>query len=374
MVAIKSVFLLLALGVEALAASSPSATCTSKYGTVSIASNKIPRATTSVQTKVTVIRKVTRRVTVIVVPKAKTTTQKVTVKSTVTATANPNVKVATSTVTDEQTTVLTRKFTTTLVATSFTTTTKVTTSTISAAPSFHPIKEFGGYVAKKAKRGAVGDLRMAVAKSQYVQRVDCTKRIPYTSIKTTTTVVQGPRKTVAAKTSTKVVTTTQTETSTEYPDDVTRTVTETVSPTVTSFVSVTDVSSSTETVTVETIIPAAEPVYAACGANNMMVTANGGRPVPYVDMTVGFGVASVGAAQGDAYKCCTACMQNSLCFLSFLSDGDGSCTHITTNTNVCPNGQIQVGQYKSQAGATDTYHWMNGPCGYLINGGDVSGI
>lgn len=102
-------------------------------------------------------------------------------------------------------------------------------------------------MAKKAKRGAVGDLRMAIAKSQYVQRVDCTKRIPYTSIKTTTTVVQGPRKTVAAKTSTKVVTTTQTETSTEYPDDVTSTVTETVSPTVTNFVSVTDTSSSTET-------------------------------------------------------------------------------------------------------------------------------
>ncbi|PTD02196.1 hypothetical protein FCULG_00012246, partial [Fusarium culmorum] len=355
-VAIKSVFLLLALGVEALAASSPSATCTSKYGTVSIASNKIPRATTSVQTKVTVIRKVTRRVTVIVVPKAKTTTQKVTVKSTVTATANPNVKVATSTATDEQTTVLTRKFTTTLVATSFTTTTKVTTSTISAAPSFKPIKEFGGYQARKAKRDAVGGLRMALAKSQYVQRVDCTKRIPYTSIKTTTTVVQGPRKTVAAKT---------------IPDDVTSTVTETVSPTVTNFVSVTDTSSSTETVTVETIIPAAEPVYAACGANNMMVTANGGHPVPFVDMTIEFGVASVGAAQGDAYKCCTSCMQNPLCFLSFLADQDGSCTILYSSTNVCPNGQIQVGNYKSQAGSSSTYHWMNGPCGYIVNGGEV---
>ncbi|KAM0387149.1 hypothetical protein ACHAQC_011075 [Fusarium culmorum] len=338
---------------------------------LSIASNKIPRATTSVQTKVTVIRKVTRRVTVIVVPKAKTTTQKVTVKSTVTATANPNVKVATSTATDEQTTVLTRKFTTTLVATSFTTTTKVTTSTISAAPSFKPIKEFGGYQARKAKRDAVGGLRMALAKSQYVQRVDCTKRIPYTSIKTTTTVVQGPRKTVAAKTSTKVVTTTQTETSTEYPDDVTSTVTETVSPTVTNFVSVTDTSSSTETVTVETIIPAAEPVYAACGANNMMVTANGGHPVPFVDMTIEFGVASVGAAQGDAYKCCTSCMQNPLCFLSFLADQDGSCTILYSSTNVCPNGQIQVGNYKSQAGSSSTYHWMNGPCGYIVNGGEV---
>ncbi|CAF3447488.1 unnamed protein product [Fusarium graminearum] len=194
---------------------------------------------------------------------------------------------------------------------------------------------------------------------------------PYTSIKTTTTVVQGPRKTVAAKTSTKVVTTTQTETSTEYPDDVTSTVTETVSPTVTNFVSVTDTSSSTETITVETIIPAAEPFYAACGANNMMVTANGGRPVPYVDMTIGFGIASVGAAQGDAYKCCTSCMQNPLCFLSFLADQDGSCTVLYSNTNVCPNGQIQVGQYKSQAGSSATYHWMNGPCGYIANGGEV---
>lgn len=103
----------------------------------------------------------------------------------------------------------------------------------------------------------------------------------------------------------------------------------------------------------------------------MMVTANGGRPVPYVDMTIGFGIASVGAAQGDAYKCCTSCMQNPLCFLSFLADQDGSCTVLYSNTNVCPNGQIQVGQYKSQAGSSATYHWMNGPCGYIANGGEV---
>ncbi|KAM0496281.1 hypothetical protein ACHAP8_007542 [Fusarium lateritium] len=372
MVTVRSFFILFALGVETFAASNPTATCTSKYGTVSIPSNKIPRATTSIQTKVTVVRKVTRKITVIVIPKAKTTTQKVTVKTTVTATADPNVKVATSIVTDEQTSVITRKFTTTLVAMSFTTTTKYTTSTIPAAPSFKPIKEFGGYQAKRAKPDVIAALPMALTKSQYVQRIDCTKRIPYTSTKTTTTTVQGPRKTLAPKTSTKLVTTTETETSTEYPDEVTRTVIQTVSPTVTSFVSVTDTSSSTETVTVETIIPVAEQFYAACGASNMLVTANGGHPVPYVDMMINFGVAVADAAQGDSYKCCTTCIQNPLCFLSFLSDEDGSCTLLTSPTNVCPNGQVRIGQYKSQAGSTSTYHWMNGPCGYLENGGEVN--
>jgi hypothetical protein len=97
MVSFKSALLLLALGAEALAASAPNPVCTSRLGTVSV--SKIPRATSTVVQKVTVVKKVIRRINVYVIPRPRTTTVTDTVQETVVETADPDVETATEVVT-----------------------------------------------------------------------------------------------------------------------------------------------------------------------------------------------------------------------------------------------------------------------------------
>lgn len=97
MVSFKSALLLLALGTEALAATAPNPVCNSRLGTVSVA--KIPRVTSTVVQKVTVVKKVIRRINVYVIPRPRTTTVTDTVQETVVETADPEVDTATETVT-----------------------------------------------------------------------------------------------------------------------------------------------------------------------------------------------------------------------------------------------------------------------------------
>jgi hypothetical protein len=97
MVSFKSALLLLALTAEALATSAPNPVCTSRLGTVSV--SKIPRATSTVVQKVTVVKKVIRRINTYVIPRPRTTTVTDTVQETVVETADPDVKTATEVVT-----------------------------------------------------------------------------------------------------------------------------------------------------------------------------------------------------------------------------------------------------------------------------------
>ncbi|KAM0549436.1 hypothetical protein ACHAPJ_009422 [Fusarium lateritium] len=377
MVALKSV-LLLALGTEALAASSSDVVCQSKYGTSSIASSKIPRATTTVKNNVTVIKKVIRKVNVVVIPRPRTTTETETVQETTTTQADPNIETATETMTDEQTKTQTRFATTTSVSTAYTTTTRYTTETVAAPAGFVPIKEYGGFVPKVKARAAApaggaaaaalpAGLRAGV---EYVQRIDCVKRIPSTSTNIVTSTVKGSRVTQKPKTKTKSMTSTETVTETEYPPNVTETETETVSPTVTEYEDRTQTVTETETVTVESVIPV-ESVYAACADSNILSTANGGNKVQDVVRTVTNNGALVTGPK-TANQCCAECQKVPSCAMSlFIEQGAGSCWHYKiADASSCANGQLSWGTYYTRSTVTTPWKFSNGPCGKLTNEGN----
>ncbi|KAM0551290.1 hypothetical protein ACHAPJ_008393 [Fusarium lateritium] len=365
MVALKpTILLLLAFGGEAIATITP-VVCATQLGTASIASDKVPRATTTVKTQVTVVKRIIRKVNVVVVPRPRTTTETETVKTTITVDADPDVETATDIVTDEQTERLTQYTTITSTSTSFTTTTKVTTSTIPAPAGFTPLGQTAQQPGKLKARAAneIPALPEARVVGQYAQRVDCTKKIPSTSIKTVTSTVQGPRKTLQPKTKTNVITTTETITETNYPPKVTETETKTVSPTVTEYETVTLGATATETVTVESVIPAAEPFYAACAASNIVglqVSQNLGVATSYDTYT--------GAATFGSYKCCVECSKKRWCFASVSSTDGATCLQYKSSAtrNVCPNGQIPWATYYPLT--NPDWQWANGPCGYLQNG------
>jgi hypothetical protein len=239
MVAFKSIIFFLAFGTEALGVTTD-VICQSKYGTKSIASNRIPRATTTVKNQITVIKKVIRKVNVVVVPKAKTTTETEIVIERTTTSADSDVETATETETGEfygsrtedvsgadgldvQITRRVMLLTRTSTSVASTTTTKYTTSTIAAPAGFVPIKEVQGYVARVKARAPAPR-----AAAEYLQRVDCVKKVPSTTTKTTTTTVKGARITLKPKTITKKTTSVVTITETEHGPEVTDTETETI--------------------------------------------------------------------------------------------------------------------------------------------------
>lgn len=144
---------------------------------------------------------------------------------------------------------MTRYTTITSTTTSITTSTSTSTSTISAPAGFTALLNAPDYRAKvkaRADSGPVVNVLAAPAK-QYPQRVDCTKKVPTTVIKTVSTTIQGPRKTLKPQTKTRTTVSTETVTETIYPEDVTITTTETVSPTVTEFEDATVQTVATET-------------------------------------------------------------------------------------------------------------------------------
>ncbi|KAF5718879.1 hypothetical protein FGLOB1_1452 [Fusarium globosum] len=244
MVALKSIIFLLAFGTEALGATTD-VICQSKYGTKSVASNKVPRATTTVMNQITVIKKVIRKVNVVVVPKAKTTTETETVIKVTTTSVDSDVETATETET-----------------------------------GFAPIKQVQGYIARVKARGPVPR-----ATTAYLQRIDCTKKIPSTTTKTITTTVQGARITLNPKTVTKKTTSFMTITVTKHGPQVTETETETVTALRVNLAQKTQTQTIPETVTIEAIVPV-DPFYAACSSNNLASTANGGKRIADFDAWV----------------------------------------------------------------------------------------
>ncbi|CVL08145.1 uncharacterized protein FMAN_14191 [Fusarium mangiferae] len=382
MVAINSLLFLLTLGAGAVAsAANPSLVCATDLGTKSVKS--IPTTTSTTVKKVTIIKKVIRKVNIIVVPIAKTTTVFTTQFVTVTTTANPDTKTATSTIISKSTLESTRIATATTTSTSTTTSTRFITSTVAEPAGFTAILDDPLYVAKRdAKK--VGKLEMlsAQASSLYPQRVSCVREVPSYSTKIVSTTVQGGRTTLKAATKTKASTVTTTITSVEYPDDVSTTVTTTVSDTVTDYTDFTTTISLTQTVTIENQVPQST-IYDACRSENILVSANGGgRVVAWVDVTSD----TIPTIFGDGYTpaaCCAECVKRSNCRIGILGKLSGydfttstTCAvFLASDTSKCADGQQPLfARYvtTNNSPLQPQYIYSNGPCGQLKNGGDLS--
>ncbi|KAF4440618.1 hypothetical protein F53441_12239 [Fusarium austroafricanum] len=154
---------------------------------------------------------------------------------------------------DTTTTIEVRLHTTTSTSTSSTTTTRyTTTSTIPASAGFTPAKGPDWWPKIKArgslKERAAPEVFLAGLQSnpEFVQRADCTKKVPTTSIKVTTITVQGTRVTANPKTKTKVVTSITTTIETQYPPKVTKTQTKTTTSTATEYDDRTETAAATE--------------------------------------------------------------------------------------------------------------------------------
>ncbi|CCT63638.1 uncharacterized protein FFUJ_05212 [Fusarium fujikuroi IMI 58289] len=378
MVALKSIVFFLAFGTEALGATTD-VICQSKYGTKSVASNKVPRATTTVMNQITVIKRVIRKVNVVVVPKAKTTTETETVIRVTTTSVDSDVETATETETGEfteieasdlssaecldiQTTNRIMLLARTSTSVSSTTTTKYSTSTIAAPSGFVPIKEVKGYIARVKARGPVPR-----ATTAYLQRIDCTKKIPSTTTKTVTTTVKGARITLKPKTVTKMATSFMTITVTEHGPQVTET--ETVTALRVNLAQRTQTQTIPETVTVESIVPA-DPFYAACSSNNLASTANGGKRIADFDAWVANRPIYISGLTS-AYACCVECQKKQNCLMSRSSAGGASCwLYLTPSDDAC-SAQINWLTYRTDSGSLE-WTYSNGPCGRAINGQESS--
>lgn len=99
MVSLKSLFVFLTLGAEVLAAASPSLVCATDLGTKSL--KNVPTSTSTTVKRITVVKKVIRKVNVVVVPVAKTTTVRTTEYTTTTVVAGPETETETSTETSK---------------------------------------------------------------------------------------------------------------------------------------------------------------------------------------------------------------------------------------------------------------------------------
>ncbi|CAF3479035.1 hypothetical protein SNK05_007537 [Fusarium graminearum] len=158
----------------------------------------------------------TRKVNVVVIPRPTTTTFTDVKTITETTQADPDVETAIETKADVTTTIEVRLHTTTSISTSSRTITAyTTTSTIQAPAGFTPAKG-SDWLPKIKARDSLNTLKERAAvelfpaglqsNPEYVQRVDCTKKVPSTSIKVTTITVKGTRVTASPKTKTKVIT------------------------------------------------------------------------------------------------------------------------------------------------------------------------
>ncbi|KAL6408491.1 hypothetical protein AUP68_08348 [Ilyonectria robusta] len=195
---------------------------------------------------------------------------------------------------------------------------------------------------------------------QYAQSVDCTRTLVRIVKKTVTVYVKPCTTTLKAQTVTATTTLTETATITEYPADVSTTVTETTSTTVTETTENTETTTVTATSTIETVVPAATPYYAACGADNIISTANGGKPITLVQAATGGSFNSIGSSQ-TAYSCCVLCQNTTNCLASILSGT--TCFGLIRTT--CAVGQLASDNYRTGTGTAFTM--SNGACGIIAN-------
>ncbi|KAJ4109697.1 hypothetical protein NW768_012133 [Fusarium equiseti] len=366
MVALESLLLLFALGTQSLVASQ-SVICQSQLGSKSIPANKIPRATTTIHSKITVQKKVTRKVNVVVVPRPTTTTSTEVKTITETTQADADVETAIETKTDVTTTIEVRLHTTTSISTSSKTTTRyTTTSTIQAPAGFTPakgpywrprIKARDSLKKRAAPKGFPAELQ---SNPEYVQRIDCTKKVLSTSVKVTTTTIKGTRVTVSPKTKTKVISSITTSIQTVYPPKVTKTSTETTTSTLTEYDDRTEKATATESVTVESVIPV--DYYAACGDNNMLRTANGGNKISSLDYNFTMRISSTLGLK-TAYECCVLCQKTPNCLFSNWRGNSVCSLYLPLTSDFCTKSQQVVATYHTSANSNNDFVFSNSQCG-----------
>ncbi|SPJ88725.1 uncharacterized protein FTOL_12619 [Fusarium torulosum] len=253
---------------------------------------------------------------------------------------------------------------------SSTITTNYTTSTVSAPSGFTQLLGAPDYIAKRAAKELPASPVNPKADFKYVQRVDCTKRVPSTIIKTISTSVRGPQKTLPAQTKVKVITSTTTIVETKFPGKVTKYNTTTTSLTTTVWSTMTSGSVTTELVTLETIIPAVAPYYEVCGPKALLSKSNGGNSVI---LTINGNVAYLPNIWTDkntlgGYNCYVECMKNPGCPLA-QADGSMSCYNYIASSpsNVCPPGQKSWTSYYSYPNTPADSVFANGLCGSMAN-------
>ncbi|KAF4996993.1 hypothetical protein FGRMN_4133 [Fusarium graminum] len=378
MVAFKSLFLFLALSTEALAAT-PSLVCATDLGTNTVKS--IPTTTVTTVKHVTVVKKIIRKVNVVVIPVAKTTTSWTTEFTMSTFTADPGVETETITESDVTTQTVYRANIVTTTSTTTTATTNYLIVTEARLATFTVIQDNSLKVKERdVKKATNVQLFSAKTVMLYPQRVRCSKEIPSYTTKVVTTTVQGPRTTLKPKTKTIISTTVSTIVTTECPDCAT-TETETEEQTMTTMRVIQQISTLAQTVTVEMRVPQAT-VYAACDSSNILLTDNnGGRVVGIADATSD----TMPTVLGDSYtaaSCCAECAKRPNCRVSLLgriaglsSSKASTCSiFLATDVSKCANGKQPVfAKYVTSdtSPAQPQYVYSNGPCGQLTNGGDI---
>ncbi|RGP63784.1 hypothetical protein FSPOR_8391 [Fusarium sporotrichioides] len=355
MVVFKTLLVLCALNVQAWATDlgTTEVVCSTKLDTVSLAPVQIPTSTATVVNKITVLKKIVRKVNIVVVPKAKTTTIRTTSVVITTETADPRIETATSTITSEVTVYSTQTSTSVTTSDSTTVTTKYVTETIPTIPGWIAIKSESRYVARHKIRAEMDDGEnedpAEPTPSLYPQQVNCVKKKPTTSIKSVTTKVQGNRVTLKAATKSIMSTIVQASTVTEYPPDISTTTTSTVYPKTTSWTETTSVSTVVQTVVVESQVPIATE-YAACQDSNILITANGGHEITAtspmdLDIIVMYNL-GVGYTPT---SCCEACHKKSSCRFSRFVAADTKCYAQIFSANACPTGdqymQRSIGKF-----------------------------
>ncbi|KAG8670350.1 hypothetical protein FPOAC2_09702 [Fusarium poae] len=369
MVAFKSFLILLTLGAEALAAAVPASTCSTALGTNTV--KNVPTSRVTSIKKITITKKVIRKVNIIVVPVAKTSTIRKIETSTSISTANKNTKTATSTIISESTVVSSRTSWSTTTTVTSTVTTKFITSTVAKPAGFTDINN-QPLTYKRAVKKRVTTITTGVPGGSMPQSVRCVKEIPSYSTKTITTTVQGPRTTLKAATKFKTITSFTTVTSTEYPSDASTTVTTIERPTTTSFVDVTSTTTITSSVTVESQIPQSTE-FDICSEENIMSTANGGV-VSGFDQWQGNGYAlSVGGGL-NARSCCQICASHADCLGSYFRITGGSCNiYIAGDAAICANSaQPIIALFRTNRDLSMSVLLSNGPCGQWKNDGDAT--
>ncbi|KAL9618235.1 MAG: hypothetical protein Q9160_007005 [Pyrenula sp. 1 TL-2023] len=252
-------------------------------------------------------------------------------------------------------------------------------------PGFTPVSQEPGYVPKIKGRSVDGLAARANPQNAIVLSIDkaaksltCSPALYPTSVVCAKLVETITTKTLTKTASTTSTTTlspsTQTTTSTvktsvtvkSTPPDVTTTSTVTTFITLVATTTATTTTTTTSTVTQTVEVPGATS-YAACAANNVVNSANGGQGIYAISLT-NQALTFVSTTASSAYDCCVQCettSQNCVgSFFYYISD-----CMLIVQTSCMPGAftgaSFGTGPFPPDGGFTIS----NGPCGAIANNG-----
>ena len=114
----------------------------------------------------------------------------------------------------------------------------------------------------------------------------------------------------------------------------------------------------------ETAIVPGPTVYAACAADNIATTANGGYAIQVISTSNGSFSRVTGVST--AVDCYVACQRSLTCRGTFLVDA--TCYNIVGGT--CSAGTFQGESFQTLSTRNPGFTVSNGPCGLVANGGN----